>query len=93
MAQKKVNPINVPPAKAAASAQSKTAEITQANFVFHKGNYRLFFIAIAVVATGFILMNGNTDIYDFRKIVLAPVVVLSGFAIGFFAIFKKPTSK
>ena len=65
-----------------------TAE--QENFVFGKSNYRILFVSIAVVVLGFILMMGNTDIYDFRKIVLAPIVVLAGFAIGFYAILKKP---
>ena len=58
-------------------------------FVFGKNNYRLMLISIAVVALGFILMVGETDIYDFRKIVLAPIVVLLGFAVGFFAILRK----
>jgi hypothetical protein len=35
------------------------------------------------------LMIGDTNIYEFRKIVLAPIVVLIGFAIGFVAILKK----
>lgn len=75
MAEKKGNPNN-------------SAE--QENFVFGKSNYRILLVSIAVVVLGFILMMGNTDIYDFRKIVLAPIVVLSGFAIGFYAILKKP---
>ncbi len=59
------------------------------NFVFGKANYRLMIISIAVVVIGFVLMIGDTNIYDFRKTVLAPVVVLAGFALGFFAILKK----
>ena len=47
-------------------------------------------LAFAVVILGFILMIGDTDIYSFRKIILAPVVVLAGFAIGFLAILKNP---
>ena len=62
------------------------------NFVFGKINYRLMLISIAVVILGFILMIGETDIYDFRKIVLAPIVVLAGFGLGFFAILKKHRS-
>lgn len=62
-------------------------------FVFGKNNYRLLLISIAVVVAGFILMTGETDIYNFRKTVLAPVVVLSGFAIGFFAILQTPKRK
>ena len=60
-----------------------------AEFIFDKSNYRLLIISIAVVAFGFILMSGTTDIYSTTKIVIAPLVVLGGFAIGFFAIFKK----
>jgi hypothetical protein len=59
------------------------------NFVFGKVNYRLMLISIAAVVLGFILMIGETDIYDFRKTVLAPIVVLAGFGLGFFAILKK----
>jgi hypothetical protein len=59
-------------------------------FVFGKKNYRLMFISFAVVILGFILMIGKTDIYSFQKIVLAPILVLAGFGIGFFAILKKP---
>ena len=62
---------------------------TQVQFVFGKSNYRLMIISIAVVVLGFILMIGDTDIYDFRKIILAPIIVLIGFALGFFAILKK----
>lgn len=64
-------------------------ETEQVHFVFDKSNYRIMFISIAVIILGFILMIGETDIYDFRKIVLAPITVLIGFAIGFFAILKK----
>jgi hypothetical protein len=63
------------------------------NFVFGKLNYRLLLISIAIVVVGFILMSGDTDIYDFRKTVLAPIVVLAGFALGFVAILKKSDSK
>lgn len=63
------------------------------NFVFGKSNYRLLLISIAIVIIGFILMIGDTDIYDFRKIVLAPIVVLAGFALGFVAILKKSDPK
>ncbi|MBC7914915.1 MAG: DUF3098 domain-containing protein [Pyrinomonadaceae bacterium] len=64
-------------------------ESTPVQFVFGKSNYRLMLISIAVVAIGFMLMIGNTDIYDFRKTILAPIVVLIGFVIGFIAILKK----
>ena len=79
------------PVKTSAPArpQVKQADTRQASFIFEKANYRLFVISIAVVAFGFILMAGTTDIYSTTKIVIAPLVVLGGFALGFFAIFKK----
>lgn len=57
--------------------------------LFTRKNYRLMLIGLAVTVLGFILMYGKTDIYDFRKTVLAPVVVLAGFVVQFFAILKK----
>lgn len=69
---------------------AKAPETSQVHFIFDKGNYRLLIASIAVVAFGFILMSGSTDIYSTTKIVIAPLVVLGGFALGFFAIFKKP---
>lgn len=76
----------------AARPQAKESNSTPLQFVFDKSNYRLFIISIAVVAFGFILMSGTTDIYSTTKIVIAPVVVLAGFALGFFAILKKPSA-
>jgi Protein of unknown function (DUF3098) len=70
-------------------AKEAQKETKQEAFVFAKSNYRLLFVSIAVIILGFILMTGETDIYDFRKIILAPIVVLTGFAIGFWAILKK----
>jgi hypothetical protein len=64
-------------------------ESPQEGFVFSKNNYRLMLLSIIVVVVGFMLMIGDTNIYEFRKIVLAPIVVLIGFAIGFIAILKK----
>ena len=57
--------------------------------VFTKKNYQLLLISMAIVVLGFILMMGDTDIYDFRKTLLAPMVVLFGFGFGIYAILKK----
>ncbi len=73
--------------------QVKENNTTPVQFVFGKSNYRMLIIAIAVVVFGFILMSGTTDIYSNTKIVVAPVVVLAGFALGFVAILKKPSAE
>jgi len=95
MAQQQ-KPVIAQPVKGAAAkpvAAKGSATNHTPHFVFEKGNYRIFFVAIALVIIGFLTMTGTTDIYDTRKIVIAPLLVLSGFVVGFFAIFKKPENK
>jgi hypothetical protein len=71
------------------------------DFLFDKVNYKTLLIGIAVIAVGFILMNGggsddpkvfNEDVFSFRRIRLAPSVVLIGFGITIYSIFKKSKS-
>ena len=81
------------PAAKSANSQTKDTGTQSVKFIFDKGNYRWFIISIAVVILGFVLMSGTTDIYSNTKIVLAPIVVLTGFGIGFYAILKKPEVK
>ena len=68
------------------------------DFLFEKGNYKILLIGIAVITIGFILMSGggsddpkvfNEDVFSFRRIRLAPTVVLIGFGITIYSIFKK----
>lgn len=80
-----------PAVKATAKPQATNSQPVK--FIFDKSNYRWFIISIAVVAFGFVLMSGTTDIYSSTKIIIAPIVVLAGFGIGFYAILKKPESK
>lgn len=72
------------------SKQQKTQARQKASFVFSKRNYQLFLLSILVVAFGFILMMGTSDIYSFTKITLAPLTVVAGFALGVVAILIKP---
>ncbi|MED5362848.1 MAG: DUF3098 domain-containing protein [Bacteroidota bacterium] len=64
-------------------------------FIFSKNNYRLMIIGLGVIVLGFILMIGggskdpdvfNPDIFNFRRIRLAPALVLIGFGIEIAAI-------
>lgn len=68
-------------------------------FLFDKINYKILLIGIVVIALGFILMSGggsedpnvfNEDIFNFRRIRLAPTTVLIGFGITIYAIIKNP---
>ena len=66
-------------------------------FLFDRDNYKWLLIGIAVIAVGFILMSGggsddpkvfNDAVFNFQRIRLAPTVVLIGFGITIFSIFK-----
>ncbi len=71
-------------------------------FALAKENYKLLLIGFAIIIIGFILMIGggsddptvfDEDIFSFRRITLAPMVVLFGFAFEIYAIMKKPKEK
>lgn len=74
-------------------AQKQAAPVKQeqkTEMVFTKKNYQLLLISIAIVIIGFILMIGTTgDIYDVRRTLIAPMVVLFGFGFGIYAVLKK----
>ncbi len=68
-------------------------------FLFGKRNYLIMLIGIVVIALGFILMAGggsddpkvfNPDIYSWRRIRLAPTLVIIGLGIEIYAIFANP---
>ena len=68
-------------------------------FAFGRRNYKFMFIGIAIIAIGFLLMSGggsddpnifNEEIYNFRRIRLAPALVIIGFAVEVYAILTKP---
>lgn len=69
------------------------------DFIFDKINYKILLIGIVVIAVGFILMSGggsddpnvfSEEIFNFRRIRLAPTTVLIGFGITVYAILKNP---
>lgn len=68
-------------------------------FLFENVNYKFLLIGIGVIALGFILMSGggsddpkvfNEAVFSFQRIRLAPTVVLIGFGITIYSIFKNP---
>ncbi len=68
-------------------------------FVFGKRNYKFMIVGIIFIALGFILMSGggsddpnvfNEEIYSFRRIRIAPLIVIIGFAIEIYAILTNP---
>jgi len=74
----------------------------QKKFLFEKRNYTLLFLSFIFIALGFILMSGggsddpkifNDAIFNFRRIRLAPTLVLVGFGIAMFSILTKERAK
>ena len=67
--------------------------------IFGKKNYQIMFVGLAFIISGFILMSGgdtgdetsfNPEIFNFQRITLAPILILTGFVIEVFAIMYKP---
>jgi hypothetical protein len=68
-------------------------------FLFRKRNYRFLLLSLAVIALGFIIMAGggsedpnifNPEIFNFRRIRLAPTIVLMGFGLAIYAMLMPP---
>lgn len=71
----------------------------EGRFALSKENYKLLLIGFIIIIVGFVLMAGggsddptkfSEDIFSFRRITLAPIVVLFGFAFEIYAIMKRP---
>ena len=68
------------------------------DFAFGKINYTLMLTGIGLIILGFMLMAGgksedpkifNPEVFSFRRITLAPIVVMAGFILNIYAIVKK----
>ena len=69
------------------------------NFALGRENYKLLAIGFVIIVIGFLLMlGGKSDdpnvfsdkIFSFRRITLAPIIILAGFIFEIWAIMKKP---
>ena len=67
-------------------------------FLFGPKNYKFLLISISILLIGFFLMSGggsddpskfNSEIYNFRRIRLAPTLIIIGFLFSIFSILKK----
>ena len=68
--------------------------------LYSKKNYLLMGASLLLILVGFILMSGgqsedptafSPEIFSSRRIVVAPIVCLSGFILMIYAILVKPT--
>ena len=82
----------------------KTENQNSNTFYFGKKNYQFMLIGIVLIALGFILMLSadantvdgkfdpnawNEDIFSIRRIRIAPLLVIAGFAVQVYAILKR----
>lgn len=79
--------------------EKKRKEQSKAEFIFGKKNYKFMLIGLACIAIGFILMSGggsddpnvwNPEVFSWRRIRLAPTLVLIGFGFQVYAILLNP---
>lgn len=91
--------------KFSASDYGKETEVSEEKtFYFGKENFKWMLIGLAFIVVGFLLMMGpdantvdgkfdpnswNDDIFSIRRIRIAPLFVVIGFAIEVYAILKK----
>lgn len=71
--------------------------------LFYKENYRLMLIGLGLVLLGLLLMIGGkskdpnvfdtSEVYSFRRITIAPILILGGLAVEIVGIFKKPKAQ
>ena len=68
------------------------------NYLFNNRRYRFLIFSIIIIGIGFFLMSGggssdpeifNDEIYNFRRIRLAPLIVISGFVLCIISILYK----
>lgn len=93
MKQKEINK------PAAGAEKQKSRGAGSSEFAFGKQNYKLLLIGLALILVGFLLMiGGGSDdpnvfsdkIFNFRRLTLAPILILAGYVVEIFAIMKKP---
>jgi hypothetical protein len=85
------------------SNMTKIKTDSKPDFPLTMENYKLLIIGFVIIILGFLLMigGGSTDpsvfnekeLFSFRRITLAPLVILFGFGFEIWAIMKKPKNK
>ena len=65
---------------------------------FTRKNYYMMLLGLGIIVLGFVLMSGGGEhtatefdesIFSFRRITLAPIVVIAGFVFEVYAIMKR----
>lgn len=81
------------------ATESSRSKIDQKDFAFGKENYKWLLIALGFLFVGFILMIGgsssdpkvfNYGMFNFQRLTLSPILLITGYVLGIYAIMKKP---
>jgi hypothetical protein len=80
--------------------KTNSSKKEQFGFAIPKENYKFLLIGFLIIIIGFTLMvgGGSSDpkvfnegaLFSFRRITLAPIIVLGGFVFEIWAIMRKP---
>jgi hypothetical protein len=83
--------------------QIKTVGSGNYKALFGKENYLWMAIGLGLVVLGLLLMIGGksqdpnvfntSEVYSFRRITVAPILILAGLALEIVGIFKKPKAQ
>jgi hypothetical protein len=78
----------------------KKENSNEKEFALGKENYKLLIIGFVIIVIGFLLMIGGgskdpnvfnkEEMFSAQRIIIAPLVVIFGFAFEIWAIMKKP---
>ena len=79
--------------------KDKKSGASENTFAFGKVNFKLLLIGLAILVVGYLLMVGGgsedpnvfngEELFSFRRITIAPLVLLAGYIFVFYAILKK----
>lgn len=91
MAKKRSRPV---------AGQKQPVNASEKIFPFTRENYILIITGLIIVIIGYLLMTGGRSpdpnqfypdqVYSWRRITLAPIVIMIGFLVEVYAIMKKP---
>lgn len=78
--------------------ENRDNRVDEGRMPFTKKNYVMLLVGVLVIVLGFVLMSGggehtatefDSSIFSFRRITLAPIVVIAGFVVVGVAIMKR----
>jgi hypothetical protein len=88
-----------PDKKATITPDKKQIAARKSSALFGRENYKWMIIGLVVIVIGLLLMIGGKnpdpnvfnrdEVYSFRRITLAPILILLGLGLEIFAIFRR----